>query len=163
MRLSKRSEYGLMAAVRLAQQQRESGGYLRSRQIAEEEGLPAKFLESVLLSLKSAGILESKVGSGGGYRLASKPEDIAIGEIVKTLEPDSSDVMDSGTTDGPQTAARRSLITVNSRMTRAFLESMRPLTIAALLDADASDEFGVEHQSLSFDGGDAAASREAAL
>lgn len=163
MRLSKRSEYGLMAAVRLAQQQRENGGYLRSRQIAEEEGLPAKFLESVLLALKSAGILESKVGAGGGYRLAGKPEDVRVGDIVIALEPNTSDIVETDGSVGPATEARRSLEIVNARMTRSFLSSMRPLTVASLLDADRSDEFGVEHQALAFEQGDAEQSREAAL
>lgn len=163
MRLSKRSEYGLMAVVRLAQQQRESGGYLRSRQIADEEGLPAKFLESVLLTLKSAGVLESKVGAGGGYRLAMLPEDVAVSVIVRALEPGSSDVMETEERDGPPTVARRALQLVNARLTKSFHASMTPLTIGALLDADASDELGLGMRSLRHDMDDQTESREAAF
>ena len=88
VRLSKRCEYGIKAAARLAKGHGE--GYLQSREIAESEGMPAKFLESVLLGLRSASLLESKVGAGGGYRLSRPPEQIRVSEIVAALEPDSS-------------------------------------------------------------------------
>lgn len=85
MRLSKRCEYGIKAAVHLAQ--RHGSGYTQSREIAEAEALPAKFLESILLALRSAAYLESKVGAGGGYRLAKAPEQIRIIEIITLLDP----------------------------------------------------------------------------
>ncbi|MEQ8844090.1 MAG: Rrf2 family transcriptional regulator [Phycisphaerales bacterium] len=85
MRLSKRCEYGIKAAVRLAISH--GGGYLQSREIAESEGMPAKFLESVLLGLRSASLLESKVGAGGGYRLSRPPGQIRISEVIDALEP----------------------------------------------------------------------------
>ncbi|MFM9956825.1 MAG: RrF2 family transcriptional regulator [Phycisphaerales bacterium] len=94
MRMSKRSEYGLKAAVHLASHHLRShpspmiGGaaYLQSREIAEAEHLPPKFLESVLLSLRSAQILVSKVGAGGGYRLSRGPEQIRVHEVIDALE-----------------------------------------------------------------------------
>ncbi|MCA9309814.1 MAG: Rrf2 family transcriptional regulator [Phycisphaerales bacterium] len=86
--MSKRCEYGIKAAARLAKGHGE--GYLQSREIAESEGMPAKFLESVLLGLRSAALLESKVGAGGGYRLSRPPEQIRVSEIVAALEPEST-------------------------------------------------------------------------
>jgi Rrf2 family protein len=136
MRLSKRSEYGLMAAVRLAQQQREGGGYLRSRQIADEEGLPAKFLEAILLSLKAAGILESKVGAGGGYRFRKRPEDVRLVELVDALEPASSHLRDDVDPAVTNTASQRALARVNDRLTDSFHDSLGSLTVGALMDAE---------------------------
>jgi Rrf2 family protein len=54
--------------------------------IAEREQIPAKFLEQILLSLKNAGLLHSKMGVGGGYYLAKPPEEITLGQIVRVLD-----------------------------------------------------------------------------
>jgi len=134
VRLSKRSEYGLMAAVRLAQQQREGGGYLRSRQIAEEEGLPAKFLEAILLALKSAGILESKVGAGGGYRFSRRPEEVRLTDLVSALEPSTSNLTDDNEGAAAGTPGQRSLNKVNEMLTQALHDSLGSLTVGALMD-----------------------------
>lgn len=100
MRLSKRCEYGIKAAVHLAQ--RHGTGYTQSREIAEAEALPAKFLESILLALRSASYLESKVGAGGGYRLARAPEQIRVIEIITLLDPSEPA---NGRAEAPSTAA----------------------------------------------------------
>ena len=84
MILSKRTEYGLRAVVQLARL--EPRIFVQSKDLAQQEGLPNKFLESILLALRRGGFLESKVGSGGGYRLSRAPRDIAVGELIRRLE-----------------------------------------------------------------------------
>lgn len=84
MRLSKRSEYGLRAAIQLANAFGE--GFLQTRELSRREDLPNKFLESILRALKGAGLLISKVGASGGYRLADRPENISVGSLVRVLE-----------------------------------------------------------------------------
>lgn len=86
MHLQKRTQYGLRAAVRLAGKYPD-GGYVQSRDLADEEHLPTKFLEQVLLILRRAGLLESKVGSGGGYRLKRPPNRITVAQMLSALEP----------------------------------------------------------------------------
>ena len=54
--------------------------------LAEEEKIPLKFLEAILLELKGAGLLESRKGKNGGYRLMRAPDLIPIGAIVRALE-----------------------------------------------------------------------------
>jgi Rrf2 family protein len=145
MRLSKRAEYGVIASVRLAQRLREGGGYLRSRQIAEEEELPAKFLEAILLQLKSSGVLESKVGAGGGYRLTRRPDEVRVSEIVRCLEPTGSVVSDDETDRGgsPGRAGGRALIEVNRRVLNAYETALGGMTLDDLLDAsDAPGSLG---------------------
>lgn len=56
------------------------------KEIAEREHIPSKFLEQILLTLKNAGLLHSKMGVGGGYYLAKSPEQITLGHIVRTLD-----------------------------------------------------------------------------
>ena len=84
MRLSKRTEYGLRAVVRLAQLWPRD--YVQARDLAKQEELPSKFLESILLALRRGGFLESKVGSGGGYRLVRDPKLIGVGDVIRRLE-----------------------------------------------------------------------------
>jgi Rrf2 family protein len=85
MHLSKRGEYGLRAMIYLASKQ-ENNHLLTTKQIAEHENVPAKFLEQILLSLKNAGLLQSKMGVGGGYYLARPAAQISLGEIERVLD-----------------------------------------------------------------------------
>jgi Rrf2 family transcriptional regulator, cysteine metabolism repressor len=59
---------------------------VQSRDLAEQEEMPTKFLESILLALRRGGFLESKVGSGGGYRLSRHPREISMGDLIRRLE-----------------------------------------------------------------------------
>jgi len=85
MKLSKRGEYGLRAMLDLAGLDSGSA-VVQIKEIAEREHIPAKFLEQILLTLKNAGLLHSKMGVGGGYYLAKPPEQITLGHIVRTLD-----------------------------------------------------------------------------
>ena len=69
--ISKRTQYGLKAMQVLARRYREGPVMIGS--IAREESIPLKFLEAILLDLKSHGLLESKLGRKGGYRLSRPP------------------------------------------------------------------------------------------
>jgi len=84
LRLSKRTEYGLRAVVQLARLWPRN--YVQSRDLAKSETLPNKFLEAILLALRRGGFLESKVGSGGGYRLSRAPREISVGDLIRRLE-----------------------------------------------------------------------------
>jgi Rrf2 family protein len=87
MRLSKRGEYGLRAMISLAEAQKDSPtGMVQIKEISAREQIPAKFLEQILLALKNAGLVHSKMGVGGGYYLARLPKDITLGQIVRTLD-----------------------------------------------------------------------------
>lgn len=84
MRLSKRSEYGIRALINLSA--RGESGIARITEIAEEEQIPTKFLEQILLALKNMGILQSKPGRGGGYYLGKPAEAITLGQVVRILD-----------------------------------------------------------------------------
>ena len=87
MRLSKRGEYGLRAMIILADVQKNSpNGMIQIKEISAREEIPAKFLEQILLALKNAGLVHSKMGIGGGYYLARAPKEITLGQIVRTLD-----------------------------------------------------------------------------
>lgn len=82
--LSMKAKYGLLAVLSLA---RESDKKLvLISELAEKENIPKKFLEQILRELKNQGILESKVGKGGGYYLNKSPQSITIGQIIRTID-----------------------------------------------------------------------------
>jgi Rrf2 family protein len=87
MRLSKRGEYGLRAMISLAEAQKNSPtGMTQIREIAQKEQIPAKFLEQILLALKNAGLVHSKMGIGGGYYLAKPAGEITLGQVFRVLD-----------------------------------------------------------------------------
>lgn len=82
--LSKKAQYAIYALVRLARDK--DKGPILIRDIAESEHLPRKFLEAILLELKTAGILMSKKGKGGGYQLRRDPSEVDLSEIVRLFD-----------------------------------------------------------------------------
>jgi Rrf2 family protein len=87
MRLSKRGEYGLRAMILMATPDKDGHPpIVQIKEISQREKIPAKFLEQILLALKNAGLLHSKMGVGGGYYLARPAKEITLGQIVRVLD-----------------------------------------------------------------------------
>ena len=84
MKVSSRGLYALEALLHLAG--RWEGGVASTREIAESEGIPEKFLESILVALKNARIVTSRRGREGGYRLRRPPSEIVVGDVVRLLD-----------------------------------------------------------------------------
>ena len=89
MRLSKRGEYGLRAMIFIAtslHNNQADNGLVQIKDIAEKENIPAKYLEQILLTLKNAGLLHSKMGVGGGYYLGKPASEVNLGQIFRVLD-----------------------------------------------------------------------------
>ena len=88
MRLSKRGEYGLRAMIALAEpaEKGTAPNMLQIKDIAAREKISPKFLEQILLALKNAGMLHSKMGVGGGYYLARSASEVTLGQIFRVLD-----------------------------------------------------------------------------
>jgi Rrf2 family protein len=88
MRLSKRGEYGLRAMIALAETASQSASpvMMQIREISQREQISPKFLEQILLTLKNAGLLHSKMGVGGGYYLPRPASEITLGQIFRVLD-----------------------------------------------------------------------------
>jgi Rrf2 family protein len=88
MRLSKRGEYGLRAMITLAETASKSDSpvLVQIKEISQREQISPKFLEQILLTLKNAGLLHSKMGVGGGYYLARPADEITLGQIFRVLD-----------------------------------------------------------------------------
>ncbi|MGC1375697.1 MAG: Rrf2 family transcriptional regulator [Anaerolineales bacterium] len=88
MRLSKRGAYGLRAMIVLANTSHPNAPLpvMQIKEISGREKIPGKYLEQILLTLKNAGLLHSKMGIGGGYYLAKPPGEITLGQIFRVLD-----------------------------------------------------------------------------
>ncbi len=87
MHLSKRGEYGLRAMIFLAEPDSDGRpAMIQIKEISKRERIPTKFLEQILLALKNAGLLHSKMGAGGGYYLAKPAREITLGQIIRVLD-----------------------------------------------------------------------------
>ena len=88
MRLSKRGEYGLRAMIALAEpaEKNDAPQMMQIKDISLRENISVKFLEQILLTLKNAGLLHSKMGVGGGYYLARSASEITLGQIFRVLD-----------------------------------------------------------------------------
>jgi Rrf2 family protein len=84
MRVSKRGLYALKALTHLAEAY--EGGLVRIHEIAEQEEIPEKFLEGILVTLKNARLVASERGRQGGYRLRRPPQEIVVGEVVRLID-----------------------------------------------------------------------------
>ena len=82
--LSKKAKYALKALTLLTKEY--GRGPILISDLAEREGIPKKFLEMILLSLKNKGILQSKKGKGGGYLLGKPPDRVTLGEVIRILD-----------------------------------------------------------------------------
>ncbi len=84
MKLTRRSEYALLALIHLARA--EGKGYVNVAAMAEAQGLPGKFLEQLLMALKRGGLVKSQKGPHGGYRLSRPAGKISLAEIIRLLD-----------------------------------------------------------------------------
>src|SRR5438876_5010365 len=84
MKLSLRGEYASRALLVLSLNYKQS--VLRIQSISQQQNIPKRFLEQILNDLKSAGVVESKRGVAGGYRLARPPEDISLATVIRHIE-----------------------------------------------------------------------------
>jgi Rrf2 family transcriptional regulator, cysteine metabolism repressor len=87
MKLSLRGEYALRALIVLGLNYRpREDTVVRIQTISEQQNVPKRFLEQILNELKSVGILESKRGLTGGYRLRLPPDKVTLAEVIRYIE-----------------------------------------------------------------------------
>lgn len=84
MKLSVRGEYALRALLVLGLNYDQP--VVRIQTISEQQNIPKRFLEQILNDLKSAGVVRSKRGMAGGYRLSRRPEEVSLALAVRHIE-----------------------------------------------------------------------------
>lgn len=83
MRLSARGDYAVRAAVELAA--REST-LVKVDEVAASQDIPQSFLVNILGALRLAGLVESRRGADGGYRLARPAAEITLADVIRATE-----------------------------------------------------------------------------
>ncbi|MCI0548341.1 MAG: Rrf2 family transcriptional regulator [Candidatus Rokubacteria bacterium] len=102
MKVSAKGEYAIRAVLDLALH--EAAGLRPIQDVAAQQHIPQRYLEQVLLQLKRAGLLASKRGSAGGYRLSRRPREITVGEVLRAVEGGAAGLEGAGRSRG-RTAA----------------------------------------------------------
>jgi Rrf2 family protein len=129
LRLSNRSRYAVRALYDLALHER-AGAPARAdapaqvRDVADRQRIPLRFLEQIFQELKRAGLVESKRGPRGGFRLARSPDDVRLGDVLRAVE-------------GPVALAP---LAATRKRDRLHVADMREVTDAFLADLGRSVE-----------------------
>jgi Rrf2 family protein len=84
VRVSAKADYAVRAALELAAA--DGVRPLKRDQISAAQGIPSKFLETIMLELKHAGIVKSTRGAEGGYALARPAEDISVADVIRAVD-----------------------------------------------------------------------------
>ncbi len=82
--LTKKGKYGLKAMAHLARFP--PGRPVTVLEIASTQQIPKKFLDAILSELRNAGLVNSKMGKGGGYMLARTASQISVGQIIRVID-----------------------------------------------------------------------------
>lgn len=109
MILSKSARYALVAAIEMAAAVEEHP--VTVTQVARSGGIPPAVLAKVFQQLVRAGIAVGSRGAGGGYRLAKRPSEVSVLDVIRVFEP------------VPRAARRgRAAPRVDTRLERLFAE-----------------------------------------
>jgi len=84
MKISTKGRYATRVMLDLAEHDGEN--FVSLKEIAERQDISVKYLEQIVSILSKCGYVKSSRGSSGGYRLAKKPEDYTIGDILRAAE-----------------------------------------------------------------------------
>ena len=132
MIVSTKGRYALRVMVCFANRGNEE--YIPLKEIAEQEQISQKYLESIMTTLSKAGFVDAAHGKGGGYRLNRRPEDYTVGSILKLTEGGLASV--SCTTQGASACSRTSCcqtLPMWERLDRMIDDFFEGITLADLL------------------------------
>lgn len=131
MRLTAKSEYGVLASIDLACNY--GAGPVSAREIAERRQIPPRFLEQLFVALRRAGIVSAVRGAKGGFVLSRDPGDITVLDVVEALEgPLQASVCDSGREAGCGKSGTCAAAPVWAKATLALRDVFASATLASL-------------------------------
>jgi len=84
MHVSAKADYALRAVAELAAAGVD--GFVTVEQLAARQGLPTKFLETIFSELRRDGLVISRRGAEGGYRLARQPAEMSVADIIRAVD-----------------------------------------------------------------------------
>ncbi len=129
MKVSAKTEYACLAMLELATHYG-SGEPVRIRAIADEHGIPSRFLVQILLQLKGAGFVASTRGASGGYQLIKPPEEVSLGEVMAVIEGQDTEVTTSA---DPASPTAQVLISAWREVAKVQHDALYAITFADLV------------------------------
>lgn len=131
MRITSRGEYGVRALFDLALHFGQGPVPLKS--IAERQGISDHYLEQLMAAMRKSGLVKSSRGALGGYELAHAPDNVTIGQIIRTLEGPilAQAEMESSVVDDIQRLAIETMWTEIAEKVNALLDAT---TLADLVE-----------------------------
>lgn len=131
MLVSTKGRYALRVMIDLADHANE--GYVTLKDIADRQGISEKYLESIIVLLSRAGLLDGLRGKGGGYRLNRAPSEYTVGEILGLVENTMAPVscLDCGSKECERSTECRTL-SVWQNLQRKIDEYLSSVTLADL-------------------------------
>ena len=123
VRVSAKTEYACIAMYELASSHA-AGEPVRIRTIADEHGIPSRFLVQILLQLKGAGLVISTRGAAGGYQLSRSPDDISLGAVMAVIEGPDENAPASATRESAASVVLQATWGEVSQVVREMLQSI---------------------------------------
>ncbi|NWF28726.1 Rrf2 family transcriptional regulator [Streptomyces sp. PKU-EA00015] len=134
MRISARADYAVRAALQLAASQ--DDGPLKAEVIADAQDIPHKFLESILNDMRRGGLVLSRRGGNGGYRLAQPADSISIADVIRVVDGPLVSVRGVRPPDLSYTGPARSLLPLWIALRSNVREILEGVTLADVASAD---------------------------
>jgi Rrf2 family protein len=83
MKLSTRGDYAVRALLELSTFEGEA---MPLSELAERTRIPSKYLEQILMRLRTARVVRGKRGARGGYMIARDPQQVTVGEVIRAMD-----------------------------------------------------------------------------
>jgi Rrf2 family protein len=132
VRVSAKTDYAIRAALELAAA--DSDKPLKGERIATAQSIPLRFLENILMQLRHAGLVESRRGADGGYRLAKPASEVSVADVIRAIDGPLANVSGARPEalgfDGAAEPMREVWIAVRASL-RGVLESITLAQVAA--------------------------------
>src|SRR5436309_8152567 len=136
VRLSARVDYALRAVVELASTGGGPDRPVTADQLAQAQGIPPKFLESILLQLRRGGVVTAQRGPEGGYRLARPAGDISLADVIRVIDGPLANVRGQRPEDLGYQGAATALQDVWIALRASEREILELVTIRDVVDRD---------------------------
>ena len=127
MHISAKADYALRAAIHLASV---SEGPTKSEAIAVAQGIPAKFLEAILTSLRDAHVVRSQRGASGGFWLSRPADSITVADVMRAVDGPLASVRGQRPEDVAYTGSAAPLSSVWLAVRSSLREVLEHVTLA---------------------------------
>jgi len=132
VRISAKTDYAVRAAAELAAS--DPGAWVKTETVADRQGIPLPVLLNILAELRTAGLVQSRRGAEGGYRLATAADEIAVADVIRAVDGPLANIAGDRPEDveyaGAAVALRDVWIALRATM-RTVLEGVTLADVAA--------------------------------